>query len=505
MPVNSLQPRWLWIMLSVAIASAAVAARGGVLSADLLADMPDYSQIAMSAVSADCRNVAMVVGDATGKSALFLNDKTVAAGRDISLVAISPDGKRLAYVVHESEDKWHAVVDGVAGDTYDSLKYALGDSLKYTTADLLAFSPDGKHLAYVAQKGGKQMIVIDGNAQLQHDRILRGNPTGSGLMGYVLFSPDSQRYAYVAFDQGGVDQTLIVDGIKFKTGAFRDVSFSRDSKHIAYDFIDDDLVHHFYVDDKEIGHCTFGAGPVLSDDGKHAAYAEEGQRANTSHTVLDGKEGPPIPQKSREGAGIALTALFVDKLVFSPDGRRLAFDEEEPIGSGRFSSVNLDGVEGRRSYALIGNLIFSPDNRNLACAAMNRAVGGPPEWRIVLNGKDGQTFDFVLPPVFSPDSKHLAYAARKAGKWMVVLDGQTIATYEAIISRVAADDVDRAPGWVDAQGTLLEKIEPNPFEAFSTPYRFDSDGNLIFLGSSAGKIFRVTWKPDGSLSAATRP
>jgi hypothetical protein len=89
---------------------------------------------------------------------------------------------------------------------------------------------------------------------------------------------------------------------------------------------------------------------------------------------------------------------------------------------------------------------------------------------------------------------------------MVVLDGQTITTYEAIISRVAADDVDRAPAWGDAQGTLLEKIEPNPFEAFSTPYRFDSDGNLIFLGSSGGKIFRVKWKPDDGLPpATTRP
>jgi len=495
-------------MLCVAIASAAVAARGGVRSAELLADMPEYSHITMSAVSADCRNVAMVVGDATGKPTLLLNGKPIATGQDIPLAVISPDGKRLAYVVREATGKWHAVVDGVAGETYDSLRGVLGDNLNFTVADRFAFSADSKHLAYVGQKEDKQFVVMDSKAESQHERVLTGDPD-DGRMGYVLFSPDGRRYAYVTLDttRDSATQTLIVDGNKFKTGAFGYVSFSPDSKHIAYDFIDDVLVNHFYVDDKEIGHCRFGRGPVISDDGKHTVYAEDGERLNTSHIVLDGKEGPRIAQMSRYSSPSHFVALDVEQLTFSPDGKHLAFDQQEPAGPSHVSHINLDGVEGKEEYVVVGNLTFSPDSRDLACAAMGGVMGGPPEWRIVLNGKDGQTFDFVLPPVFSPDSKHLAYAARKAGKWAVVLDGQTITTYEAIISRVAADDVDRAPGWVDAQGTLLEKIEPNPFEAFSTPYRFDSDGNLIFLGSSAGgKIFRVKWKPDDGLPpATTRP
>ena len=47
------------------------------------------------------------------------------------------------------------------------------------------------------------------------------------------------------------------------------------------------------------------------------------------------------------------------------------------------------------------------------------------KWRMVVDGKEGKAYDSVSIPAFSPDSRHLAYAAlSQQGTWMVVVDGE---------------------------------------------------------------------------------
>ena len=54
-------------------------------------------------------------------------------------------------------------------------------------AGSLLFSPDGKRLAYVAQVGKQQMVLLDGQA---------GKPYLGIVAGSLTFSPDSQHLAY---------------------------------------------------------------------------------------------------------------------------------------------------------------------------------------------------------------------------------------------------------------------------------------------------------------------
>jgi WD40 repeat protein len=620
-------------MLSVAIASAAVAARGGVVSADPLADMPDASHVAMTVVSADCRNVAMIVDNAPGKSTLFLNGKTVASDLDISLAAISPDGKRLAYVVRDSPDNWHAVVDGIASEAYDvretfftpdasgKVVEMLGPVTKFAMRiNPFTFSPDSKHIAYVAKKAGRVFVVRDGVAGSLHhdlDDRLGGNAH------YLLFSPDSQHLAYAALEEGVgpiVDEKIpITDG---NLDSIRDLSFSPDSKRMAFNSTPNGpggvrQKVHFFVDGKDVGNADAGTGPVFSDDSLHVAFVAitigsiEGDAYDTMRLVVDGHEGPPTlifggpefthpsqltfgrarvggdhsttapsgPAVDRElvdlrtrfwtqyqatdiyvtaekerdlalaayfaadpsrrgglatpaqnqttnddfasakvrldAASQALEKLKTDfdaSLPNNPDflaaeaklktdraafianlnGLQLAFVLQTIMGaSGRATSssrveVNLVGGKTVRD---VSDLSFSPDGRHVAYAAgsfvaeRNRAATG---WMTALDEKEGAVYEKVLRPLFSLDSKHLAYAALEHGHWLMMIDGHDLAGYEPVVSQVGDPD--------DTEN-----------DVFCTPYRFDSDGNLIFLGSSGGKIFRVTWKPDGSLSAATRP
>jgi len=88
----------------------------------------------------------------------------------------SPNGKRLAYVA-EKAGKWHAVLDGKLGPAWDAIQ--IGG---------VFFSPNGSRVAYVAGKGKTQLAVIDG----------KPGPEVFGVRGgSIIFSPDGKHYLYV--------------------------------------------------------------------------------------------------------------------------------------------------------------------------------------------------------------------------------------------------------------------------------------------------------------------
>jgi hypothetical protein len=60
--------------------------------------------------------------------------------------------------------KWFVVVDGKEGKEYDGI--AKGTPI---------FSPDSKHLAYLARRGEKWFVVIDGEEGKEYDGFLLGS------------------------------------------------------------------------------------------------------------------------------------------------------------------------------------------------------------------------------------------------------------------------------------------------------------------------------------------
>ena len=129
-------------------------------------------------------------------------------------LAISPDGKRTAYVVKDGGN-WAVVVDGVMGKPYD-------DILRGS----LVFSPDSKRVAYGAMRGGKWLAVVDGEEGEEFDAM-----GASGL----IFSPDSKRVAHTAM-RGGKWLAVVdgVEGKEYDTIGKGSLMFSPDSKRAAY-------------------------------------------------------------------------------------------------------------------------------------------------------------------------------------------------------------------------------------------------------------------------------
>jgi len=93
-------------------------------------------------------------------------------------LTVSPDRQHAAYMAIKG-DKIFVVVDGKPDPTYDGI-------------GALVFSPDSQRLAYTVRQGKKWLMVVDGKPGPTYDNIVGGNP---------VFSPNSQHVAYMVNPQ----------------------------------------------------------------------------------------------------------------------------------------------------------------------------------------------------------------------------------------------------------------------------------------------------------------
>jgi hypothetical protein len=81
----------------------------------------------------------------------------------VNWVVDSRDGRRLAYIAAR-EGKQFAVVDGVEGRAYDEIRW-------------LNFSLDGRHVFFLARRLDRWSVVVDGEESPAYDEILAMSPT----------------------------------------------------------------------------------------------------------------------------------------------------------------------------------------------------------------------------------------------------------------------------------------------------------------------------------------
>ena len=89
----------------------------------------------------------------------------------------------------------------------------------------------------------------------------------------------------------------------------------------------------------------------------------------------------------------------------------------------------VDEEEGKK-YDSFERLspVFSPDSKSVAYGAK---VGN--RWSVVVNEREGPLYDVIRTPVFSPDSRRVAYKAGPGGrKWLVVVDGKEGQKYDSV-------------------------------------------------------------------------
>jgi len=408
------------------------------------------------AVSPDGRRVAYL-DEADGKQWLVVNGKPEARFDAVlpDTVAFSADGRRLAYVARTGEKKV-VVVDGLAGKAYDDLtKIAVpslssdllglpdagsGGDQQMDYVERITFSPDGKHVAYAGKSADGWHLVVDGK-----------EGTAYAELGVPFFSPNSARLACMATVGG--EQLLLCDGKEGKRYArIIDPLFSPDGAKLAYRAKLGE--QRCLVIEEAAGAAADAISAVtFSPDGKHLAYAAV--RDGRQMVIVDGQAGTAYDEVqavrfSPDGARLAYIArvggeqmVVVDRRegqryphidlppVFSPDGRHLAYAAHTPEGSVLVS----DGVEGQHALG-IDAIAYSGDH--LICITRN---GG--KLTVVQDGREGPAYDALLTRTadtgaatpllcFSADGTRCAYAARANREWFVQVGEERQGPYDAV-------------------------------------------------------------------------
>jgi len=323
----------------------------------------------------------------------------------------SPDGKHVAFVANKNS-KQVCVLDGKPGSEFDRIG-RMGTDF----GDALVFSPDGQHLGYAAQRNGKWLVVVDGvqgpefadvngMGLTYHRKItingipqLRQDTFGSSSC--PVFTPDGQHIFYLTSIRQEKNElyTMIFDG---KPGPefdrFFGADISPDGHHVIYAGSRANSTQVIYDSIPEPP--IDGIGQItFNSDGTHHGYVTGGDGSGTHSVVIDGKPGPIFNH--------------IDGFQFGPDGQHFVYGTISQYGNQM--AVILDGVAVPPIEGFdVHSVIFSLDGKSTAYVAQKN-------WgkeKVVVDGVSGPVLPGLIQagPVFSPDGKHFAYIVRDETK-----------------------------------------------------------------------------------------
>ncbi len=414
----------------------------------------------------------------------------------------SPDGHHFAYVALKGK-KMHVVVDGGEVGAYD-----------YVLERKVQFSPDGAHYGFLVARLAKKrpeafQVVVDGVAGEPFDMV-RGPEEGPLL----VFSPTGGHW--VAFALMGKQTHALVDG---RPGPpFDDTAdipvFSADGRHLAYVGVRGE--DWFLVEDDSLhGPFPWVCDPVFSPVADDLAYCVNEE--DRGWVVVDGR---PLPSHH-----------VVRKPLFSPDGRRLAYLAFEPDGgscvvvdstagplqisastpqfldNGKlFYDVYLDSAGTRRAFYLEDQRLGEMDG-SFAWLPFTGGGGGVPG--LWLSG--------------SPDGRHYAYGWRvDESEENLVVDGQPWDRWEHLFLAGplawSADGAHYAFRAAGKQECIVVDGEPGPLYRSAMGVAFSPDGTevayvasrekneeMLVIGGHEGPTWNdilpssIKFQPDGSL------
>ncbi|MGB2867380.1 MAG: hypothetical protein WBD36_02925 [Bacteroidota bacterium] len=403
----------------------------------------------------------------TQKSSVSFDERLLATiPADLNIVSnddvvFSPDGRSVAYTAER--DRKHVVVVNNARQS------------EYDWTDKPVFSPDGKKVAYVAvtdvdwkrwldpsvpnfERGGKWWVINNGKSTGPYDYAW-----------LVSYSPDGSHVAFAAMKG---KQWFVVNGEK--TGATYEwvtmPLFSSDG-HIAYSARSGKLA--FMVVDTAAGPSFDEVGdPYWSPDGKKLTYPA--QSGNQWYAIVDtGRIGPFDRLRSfwyRNDGTLGFVANRKDKAFvvvgteeheafddvldfrFSDDGSAMVWDVKKED-----SAYVVAGTTRAGPFRSVTRIALSSNGSRLAYVSFNG------KYVIVLNGKTVQeTTDMPISMEFSPDGRNLVYILVGDEDKCLGVNGMESTRYDDVRTYVLSPDAKKVALGIRAGNGLWWKVQGLP-------------------------------------------
>ena len=211
---------------------------------------------------------------------------------DYSELALSPDGKKLAFIVHGE-------VFAAAAD-----KPGPAEQITHTVAAQfgLVWAPDSRRIVYASERDGANHLFLYDFATGKEKRLT----DSAANDGEAQFSPDGKSIAFI-----------------------------RDAKDLEVLNLADGKVHEIASGELDLHHPLESTQPFAwSPDGRWIAFLVWGARMYRNVEVV-----PAAGGKARAVSFLGNT--FSDSLQWSPDGKTLYFSTGERTEPGRIAQVDL--------------------------------------------------------------------------------------------------------------------------------------------------------------------
>jgi Tol biopolymer transport system component/tRNA A-37 threonylcarbamoyl transferase component Bud32 len=309
-------------------------------------------------------NLWRVAVSSTGSPRSVPEQLTTGAGDDLEL-ALSPDGKRLAFSVSRVEaDLWRLPIDPASGRPTGQPEEVIATTRVESRG---AWSPDGQTIAFNSDRLGEMNLwlhPLNGGP----DRQLTRGPGGDYQPNW---SPDGKVITFFS-SRSGQNDIWSVD-----------------------------------VADGTLKRLTTDSGihinPFFSPDGQRIAF--QGDRDGRFQLWVMNADGSSPRQLSSAGAA----GHF---MRWSADGRSVIFRAEPPGGT-QILSVDVESGAATQLPDVAGgaHISFSPDHRRILDVRGHKTV-----WVTPLNGDSAyRVFEFSDPairidyPVWSPDGRFMLF------------------------------------------------------------------------------------------------
>lgn len=376
----------------------------------------------------------------------------------VNNVGFSPDGKTAIFAAHDKDGAGFVFVNSIKYGPYFRNKdgyYASGYIL----------SKDGKRFAFIAERDGVQVVVVDGREQGRYEKVSS-----------LIFSPDGKKIGFIGL-KGGLD-FVVIDGFEIKRLSSDSVLpgslvFNYDGKVFSYiERLKQVNGVRAVIDGVVSGEYGCVSTVVFAPQGSGWACASK--RGAENFVIADGQEG-----KSYE-------FISPGRILFSPDGEKTAYIA---YGAGKNFAV-VDGQESR-PYEDIRGEVFSADSKDLMYLGMRDgkwfSVVGDSEEEISLPVSGSRLF-------FALSEESYGYIATDSGRKFFVFNGKNGPFYNDIdpdsvavaengknfsyvAQRFPSNIVETAKNYLVASGREME-IDYRP-----TKLRFSPDGSVLFFGT----------------------
>jgi WD40 repeat protein len=335
-------------------------------------------------------------------------------------LAFSSVGSRIAYVAHKDDKFKKIIVDGWEGPLF-------------TEIGMPVFSPDGKHHMYTVTEGENTYGVID--HKVRRDYKLTRDP---------VFSPDSRFIAFSARTTDGLGKQLILSDLSMQDKKVFDScgeSFiaSDDGTRLAVVCTEGDKLSVKILDFQTRSHISSGQ---VHTGGKIARMRFAPDNRAVAYTFVKSDSERYVVYKDRIEK-IPTGDEFLSDLLVLTEPEHVGVVIGTAVNARLYNAFQMQKFSGK-SYGYISDLVSSKDGRHFAYIAIK--AGGEERMSIVVDGNEGQLFDKIVSPVFSPDGRFLVYRARQDGKRFIVisdLKGKVLSQhkeYEMVFQPVFTED-----------------------------------------------------------------